>query len=158
VPGLDIAQFWEAFVTATGVTGATAVPEAWAFGPDSNPDLQTRLARLALSGIKRGTTSILADYQGEPLPRPGDHSIVLDGDGSPRCIIRTTGVEVCRFGDVDSAFARAEGEGDLSLTYWRRAHLDAFATQGRRICDDTRVVLQRFTVVWPPPTPPGGDE
>ncbi|CAA9414477.1 MAG: hypothetical protein AVDCRST_MAG22-2125 [uncultured Rubrobacteraceae bacterium] len=64
---------------------------------------------------------------GEPVARPGERSIILDGRGEPLCVVETTEVEVRRFDEVDEEFARDEGEGDLSLAYWREAHRRFFA-------------------------------
>ena len=77
-----------------------------------------------MSGKKTGTCSALWEWEaeGNPIPQPGLISIVLDGIGKPICIIETTEVLVCRFNAVDEEFAHAEGEGDLSLEYWREAH------------------------------------
>jgi uncharacterized protein YhfF len=43
------------------------------------------------------------DEEGKPMPAPGDLSVILDGAGVPRCVIRTTAVETRAFGDVDEA-------------------------------------------------------
>jgi uncharacterized protein YhfF len=63
-------------------------------------------------------------------------------------VIRTTGVEVRRFGDVDAEFAWTEGEGDRSLEYWREEHIRFFAAERRPFGEDTEVVLQRFELLW----------
>jgi uncharacterized protein YhfF len=64
-------------------------------------------------------------------------------------VIRTTAVEIRRFGDVDEAFAWDEGEGDRTLEWWRRAHLWFFKQQGIPIDDDTLMVLEHFELLWP---------
>jgi uncharacterized protein YhfF/predicted MFS family arabinose efflux permease len=145
-----IEAFWEGFARATGATGPYS---AWAFGNEAEPGLQTSLGRLVLEGPKRATAGVLEEYreEGEPLPRVGDHSVVLDGEGMPLCVIRTTRVEVRRFGEVDEEFAWVEGEGDRSLRWWRDAHLGAWARRGRAVDDDTLMVLERFELVWPLP-------
>ena len=104
-----------------------------------------------LHGPKRATTDLfeLLEQKGEPLPVVGSHSVVLDSRGEPVCIILTTSVEVRRFSDVDEEYAWTEGEGDRSLAYWRRAHAAYWASIGETADDDTRVVLERFTKVWP---------
>lgn len=147
-PSPDVEAFWREYSAATGASGSY---QAWAFGWDTDPDMQTALGRLVVDGDKRATTAVLADYEdeGEPLPRPGEHSVILDGHGVPLCIIRTTAVEVRRFGDVDEAFAHREGEGDRSLAWWREAHIAAFGRAGRVVVDDTLVVLETFDLVWP---------
>jgi uncharacterized protein YhfF len=52
---------------------------------------------------------------------------------------------------VDAEHARLEGEGDLSLEYWREVHRAFFtetATHARPVDDDMPVVLERFRVVY----------
>ena len=144
-----ISEFWRAFAKATGTDGPY---EAWAFGAEDDPDQQTRLGRLVLEGPKRATTGRLADYEdGEPLPQPGDYSVILDGAGAPLCIIETTRMEVRRFDDVDDDFAWTEGEGDRSLPWWRDAHEQFFAKVGTPVDAHTEMVLEWFDVVWPSP-------
>ena len=146
-----IEAFWSAFVAATGIDGPY---ESWAFGDPSLPDLATGLALLVRDGPKRATAGLASDYEDEngALPKVGDLSVILDGEGSPICVIRTTAVEFRRFGDVDEAFAWDEGEGDRTLEWWRRAHLWFFEQQGIPIDDDTLMVLEHFELLWPVPT------
>ena len=75
--------------------------------------------RAAGPGARRDTASSLWDYEaeGEPLPTAGDLSILLDGRGEPRAVLRTTDVHVAPFGEVGAGHARAEGEGDRSLAH-----------------------------------------
>ena len=146
-----IEAFWTAFTTATGVDGPY---ESWAFGDRSLPDLATELALLVRDGPKRATAGLASDYEdeNETLPKSGDLSVILDGEGSPICVIRTTAVEIRRFGDVDEAFAWDEGEGDRTLEWWRRAHLRFFEQQGIQIDEDALMVLEHFELLWPVPT------
>ena len=69
------------------------------------------------------------------------------------CIIRTSAVEIRVFGEVDDQFAWDEGEGDRSLEFWRRVHVEAFSRDGFVVEESTPVVLERFELVWPQ----GGD-
>ena len=142
-----VEDFWRSFVDATGIDGPHT---AWSFGND--PAMADELGILVRDGPKRATTSLLSWYEGddaEPLPRVGDLSVILDGRGSPLCVIRTTAVEVRPFGKVDEAFARIEGEGDRSLAHWRNAHVAFFAGEGRPVDDATPVVLETFELLWP---------
>lgn len=145
----EVAAFWADYTAATGATGPYT---AWGFGDDAKPDLMTRLGTLVRDGPKRATTSRLDDYgPDEPMPQPGDHSVILDGAGQPLCIIRTTSVETRPFGAVDEAFAWDEGEGDRTLASWRAGHEWYFQSIGEPVDDATFVVLERFAKVWPPP-------
>src|SRR4029077_3099747 len=101
----------------------SAVPEkyqglrSFAFG--DGPELADQLLDLVVKGIKTATCST----GDEPnTSTPGERWIVLDGRGRPACVIETTEVTYRRFGEVDTAFAYVEGEGDRSLAYWREAH------------------------------------
>jgi uncharacterized protein YhfF len=136
--------FWERFVEETGVDGPHAVS-----GFGTNP---TALGALILAGRKRATASAYSWYRddGHTMPGAGDLTVVVDSAGDPLCVIRTTAVEVRRFGHVDEEFAWAEGEGDRSLEYWRRAHIDFFASEGLPVRDETEVVLERFELLWWP--------
>ncbi|MGI9584179.1 MAG: ASCH domain-containing protein [Acidimicrobiia bacterium] len=139
--------FWNRFVSATGIDGPY---EAWAFGDDSRPELATQLALLVRDGPKRATAGLAAEYQqdNEPPPQVGDMSVILDGSGTPVCVIRTTEVRTTRLGDVDEAFAWDEGEGDRSLAWWKDAHIRFFADLGFTIDDDSEMMLERFELLW----------
>lgn len=161
-----IQEFWEAARVRTGVarvsvvTGpgvaATVPPPAWSFGDD--PRLADELLALVLDGRKTATSTSVAELEaaGEPQPRPGELSIVLDGAGEPRALIRTTRVDVVPFGQVDAEFARLEGEDDLSLEAWREGHERYFrrvlAGTGTEFSADLPLVLERFELLHPRPT------
>src|SRR5215831_12417193 len=76
--------------------------------------MATELADLVMAGIKRATASLARDYgEGrEPIPQPSDFVLMLDGEGRPRFIWRTTEVTIKPLSQVDEAFAWDEGEGD----------------------------------------------
>jgi uncharacterized protein YhfF len=143
-----IEEYWAEFVATTGIDGQH---ESWAFGDLSLPDLATKLALLVRDGPKRATAGLVAEFEPEddPVPSVGDLSIVLDGHGGPVCVIRTTQVEIRRFGDVDEAFAWDEGEGDRTLAWWRRAHIRFFERFGTSVDENTPMVLERFELLWP---------
>jgi len=142
-----VSEFWRSFVDATGIEGPYL---AEAFGSDA--ETADELGRLVRDGQKRATTSLMSSYEedDEPLPAVGDFSIVLDGRGTPLCVIRTISVEVRPFGLVDEAFAWVEGEGDRSLAYWHDAHVRFFVCLGTPVDDDTMVVLDTFELRWSP--------
>lgn len=91
------------------------------------PQLQDELAALVCSGRK--TASCGAVNRDAP-PAVGQLSLIEDSQGRPRCVIETLSVQTMRYCDVGTDFARAEGEGDLSLDYWQAAHRAYFARNG----------------------------
>lgn len=125
--------------------------EAWAFG--GAPD---KLARLVISGIKTATCSSLAlmDLEGEPMPKPGDHSVILDSADNAVCIIRTTRVYVETFRNVTEDLAFKEGEGNRSLDYWRHIHMEYFSevlgASGLPFDEDSELVCEEFELVYAP--------
>lgn len=136
-----------------GTFSAEAItPPSWAFG--DSPEMADELLELVLSGAKTGTASALWEYEvaDDPLPQAGELSIILDGRAHPRALISTTSVEVRPFSEVDAEHARSEGEGDLSLEFWREAHrkyFDRNAPEGGSTPDDLDVVLERFDLIFP---------
>ena len=134
-----------------GESGLTGDYEAWAFG--GAPD---KLARLVASGIKTATCSSLElmRYEGETIPKIGDHSVILNSAGDAVCIIRTTWVYVETFERVTEEHAFKEGEGDKSLDYWRRIHREFFTEElgavGLPFDEGSELVCEEFQVVYVP--------
>lgn len=93
------------------------------------------LISLIASKVKRSTCSLLWSWEhdGEPLPQEGDIEIVLGFRNRPVLLLRTTKVELVPFEKVSSEFAAAEGEGDLSLEFWRAEHWKFFSRECQRI-------------------------
>ena len=127
--------------------------EAFQFGDSAA--LADELGQLVLSGTKRATTGSVWSFEasGKRPPRPGDLSVVLDGQGAPLCIIETARVDVMPFDEVSAEFAAVEGEGDGSLAFWRQAHIAYFTREcqreGRTFSGGMAVACERFSVVWP---------
>ncbi|HYO37395.1 MAG TPA: ASCH domain-containing protein [Geodermatophilus sp.] len=118
--------------------------------------MATQLLGLVLAGTKRATVGLVRDSadDGEPLPRIGGHWVACDGDGAPRCVLRTVELRLGPLAGVDDAFAWDEGEGDRTRAWWITAHLAYFrrtcAARGRDWSDELELVFERFRVVWPP--------
>ena len=145
-----LADFW-ATARAAEPSLPPAVPGAWAFG--AGPAQADDLLALVLAGVKTATASALDDYDvdGEPVPRAGDASIVLDGRDRPRAVIVTSAVEILPFAEVTAEHAWAEGEGDRSLAHWRAVHEDFWRAQAAHPAGfrpDMPVVCERFRLVF----------
>ncbi len=61
-------------------------------------------------------------------------------------------MKVIPFNEVDKHHAYLEGEGDLSLAYWRRVHEEFFTKEFHEIneafYDELLVVCETFSVVY----------
>lgn len=119
--------------------------QAWSIG--DNPDMANELAALVIKGLKTASCGSLAAYLAEESPpKIGSHNIILNGQGVPVCVIRMLSLRLVRFSDVTQEFARKEGEGDLSLEYWRKEH-QAFFTREGSYSEDMELVAEEFEVV-----------
>src|SRR5690349_4904975 len=84
-----------------------------------SPQAATVGAALILDGIKTTTSSAYRDYPDGRIPFVGALSVLLDGAGCCRAIVETRRVEIIHFGEIDEDFARAYGEGDRTLEWFR---------------------------------------
>lgn len=148
---LVISNFWEAFKKKYPDAGDKYL--AWSFG--GTADQADRLAALVISGKKTATASLYQLYRwtNEPVPKVGDYNIILDGRQAPVCIIRTTKIEVVPFSEVTAEHAKLEGEGDLSLDYWREVHWEFFSEEAEaanhHFFETDPVVCEEFKLLWP---------
>lgn len=140
---MDAVRMWEQF----GVEGEY---ETWCFGADAD-----RLAELVFVGKKTATSSAYPIYVEEnaPLPKVGEYSIILDSHRNAVCIVRTTKVYIVPFNEVSPYHAYREGEGDLSLEYWREVHREFFIKEmnaiDKKFDEKMKVVCEEFEKVFP---------
>jgi uncharacterized protein YhfF len=153
VPDPEVLEaFVAGFRAATGHRGPLG-----RFAFDDTPAEQTALGLLVLEGPKRATAGLHAGggAAGDPTAVVGQHDVVLDGAGTPLCVVRTEEVRTVPFAERDPAFAWDEGEGDRSLRHWTDVHVGyltrSAADRGETFGETTLVDLERFVVVHPEP-------
>lgn len=126
--------------------------EAWSFC--FGGEVGDELAILVLEGKKKATASLhcLYELEEDELPKEGDLNIILDGNGTAKCVIETKVVQLVPFNQVTERFAVAEGEGDLSLEYWKTEHKKYFVEElkeyGKSFDENMLVVCEEFEVVY----------
>jgi uncharacterized protein YhfF len=147
-----VQALWQRCCDATGADPSSLVA-ADQFG--DSPAMADELLALVLAGTKTATAGLARDFtaRGEAVPAPGEHWVVLDGRGAPRCVLRTVEVRVGPLSSVDDAFAWDEGEGDRTRASWLSGHRRFFLRQGERegIPFDEEhdlVVFERFDLVF----------
>ena len=151
---ISVNIMWENYLKSINETVANSVKtyEAWAFGADA--ESANALSALVLEGKKTATSSLHCLYadEGEALPEENAYSIILDGNGEAQCVIRTTQVNIMPFNEVTETFAKTEGEGDLTLEYWRKVHeaffSDALEKMDKTFNENMLVVCETFEVVY----------
>jgi uncharacterized protein YhfF len=149
-----IKTYWQNFLSTfppdSPYHSKTFTSEGWG----DSPEMADELGGLVAQGIKTGTCSALWEWEAESesIPDKGLVTIVLDGKDEPLCIVETTEVTICNYNEVHADFARAEGEGDLSLAYWREAHKNYFSRTlpkiGKEFSEEMPLVCERFRVIY----------
>ena len=109
----------------------------WSFGIDNE-----NLIDLVLTGKKKATTSL---YTGE-LPIIGEESIICFSDGSYACIVKTIDYKIMKFNEMTEENAKLEGEGNLTLDYWRKAHYDFFKSLDSSFSEESKIIFEIFEV------------
>jgi uncharacterized protein YhfF len=119
-----IEAYWQKFLSTLPEDSPYHTKTYSEGGYGDSPELMDELIQLVLEGKKTATCGSLWEWEAEekPIPKIGDVWVELDGSGNPVCITETVEVTIRNYNEVDADFARAEGEGDLSLNYWRDAH------------------------------------
>ena len=148
-PAID--AFWKRFLKSYGISNHPC-PVVFYFC-DNRHDADT-CAALVVAGIKQATapSKWWFDKHKEGLPHVGEYSVITNWSGEPQAVIQTTAVMVVPFGQVDAAFAYAEGEGDRSLAEWQRVHRSYYAREigcnESKITVYFKVVCHRFRCIF----------
>lgn len=151
----DAKRFWDAYVESLEPDARPVRPVVTA-SMAGDERVADALLQLYLDGTKHAGSGLVEEYTqtGEALPRVGDYWIILDAKQAPRCIVRTSRVLTHPFRDVPEEIAIAEGEGDLSLAYWRQAHRWFYAPYleclGIDDLEQALVLTELFDVVYRP--------
>lgn len=150
----SVDYIWENYLKSLGENRNNTDKQysTWCFG--SNKKEAAELAELVKKGTKRGTTSLYYwyEYEKEPLPLPGEYSVIVNWEGEAQCIIKTTKVTLLPFKDVTEELAKIEGEGDKSLEHWRDVHIRFFTEEMKdevkQFTEDMIVVFEEFELVF----------
>ena len=146
-------DLWTEFRSVESSVDPATAYQVWYFG--NTREVAADLAGLVLSRSKTATASAVEmnRIQPENAPQHDGYSVVTDFDDHPLCVIQTTEIRHVPFLEVDPDFAAAEGEGDLSLEYWRRVHWDYFTREaeqfGFEFDERSLVCCERFRLLFP---------
>jgi uncharacterized protein YhfF len=146
-------ELWSLYVERMlgGWSPPTRDVDVWSFG--DRPEMAAQLVHLVVCGDKRVTIGWIdaARASGTPLARPGGVSVVTDGFGYPRAVLRSACVEERPFHAIDAVTAAGEGEGDLSYGDWREGHVAYFTAEAARhrltFTDDALISIETFDVL-----------
>jgi uncharacterized protein YhfF len=149
-----VKEIWKKYLSMIGEnindTGKTY--ESWYFC--NNEKDANELAGLVKKGIKRATASLYCMYEieNEPVPEVGDYVVITNWKGIAQCIIQITNINIIPFKEVTEEFAAKEGEGDKTLSFWRKVHRKFFTLAlkecNKKFSEDMLVICEEFEVVY----------
>ena len=113
--------------------------EKWKFGINND-----ELVKLVMRGKKTATSYL---YDENDLPVVGDESTICFNDGSSACVVKTLDFKIIKFKDMTGDFSKMEGEGDLSLEYWKKVHYKYFKDLNNDFNEDSLIVFEMFEVI-----------
>ena len=149
----NIERYWQKYLSTlpsdSPYHSETYVAESWG----DSPALADELGELIIQGVKTATCSALWSWEAEGNPVPERYiTVALNGNGEPFCIVETYEITIRKYNEVDADFAREEGEGDLSLNYWREAHKNYFSRVlpkiGKEFSENMSLVCERFRIIY----------
>lgn len=115
--------------------------ESWKFEDD-------KLFYLVKNGKKIATCYI---YNNEDLTDINEYSVLVNQNGKKRLLLKTEKITIRSFKEVDDIHAKKEGEGDLSLKYWKEVHKDFFTKELKeknlQFSEELLLVLEDFKVI-----------
>tara|TARA_R110002051_G_scaffold141266_3_gene214264 strand:- start:223 stop:681 length:459 start_codon:yes stop_codon:yes gene_type:complete len=119
-------NMWGDFLKAHLEFAFEHTPQVYHFS-DNEKDANFNL-ELVLAGVKKANSHSLLglQLQKKTLPKRGDFSVLTDWDGKARCIVRTTSVRMVPYFSVTAEHAKMEGNGDGSLSDWKKSYWDLF--------------------------------
>ena len=150
----SIEAYWKQFLASLPPDSPHHTKTYTAEGWGDDPEMADELGALIAQEVKTATCSALWEWEveGNPIPEVGYITIVLDGRDEPLGIVETIEISIRKYNEVDADFAREEGEGDLSLDYWRKAHKNYFSRVlrkiGKEFSEEMPLVCERFQVIY----------
>ena len=145
--------YWDRFISGLPLNSRPLNPNISASFA-GNKEITDELLNLYLIGKKTAGSSIVEDFvsAGDELPQIGNYWIFLNSKEEPSCILKTVDIKIHKFNEVPLEIAIAEGEGDLSLEYWRKVHSDLYTpflnAWGLKEIADATVITEFFNVVY----------
>lgn len=150
----SVLKMWKDFLESTGENIDETEKEYSTWHFEITEKGANNLVELVVSGVKKATAASLwvEEHDNGNIPKEGDYSIITNWDGIAKCIIQTKRVNIVPYNQVTEEFARIEGEGDLSLDYWREVHAIYYTKEceriGMKFIQEMPVICEEFDVVF----------
>ena len=105
------------------------------------------IAKLVIDGEKVGTFSLpwLHAKHPELKPEIGEFIIQTTYDWAPKALLKTVGLELVTFKDIDASYTALDGPGVRDLDVWRGVHTKHWngllEPHGKSVANDMPVVV-----------------
>ncbi len=149
-----VKEMWKKYLSTIGenINNSGKTYESWYFC--NNEKDANELAGLVKKGIKKATASLycLYEIENELIPEVGDYAVITNWKGVAQSIIQITSINTIPFKEVTEELAAKEGEGDKTLSFWRKVHRKVFTLElkeySKKFSEDMLVVCEEFAVVY----------
>ena len=148
----SVEKIWKDFISINHQYHKLKTPESFFFC-DNKKDAD-ECAELVFNRIKQATAGSLWSYEknNTDFPKKGDLFIVTDWEGNAKAIIETTNIKQVPFNKITPEFAKTEGEGDKSLSYWKKVHWDYFSREmaeyGEKPSKEMIIICEYFKIIY----------
>jgi len=148
----SVESLWSEFLDKNPDNKGKEVPISFYFC-DNKKDAD-ECANLVVKNIKRATATSLWWFEknNEPLPKIGDQYIVTDWDGNAKSVIEVIKVKETPYNQITAEFAQTEGEGDKSLSYWKKVHKAYYSREmepfNEKFDENMIIVCEYFKTIY----------
>ncbi|MFT5647714.1 MAG: hypothetical protein ACI976_002408 [Aureispira sp.] len=148
----SVPALWFSFVADNIEHCHTSMPESFCLGIDK--EHADNCAMLITANLKTASSGALTSYLNYQvgIPVAEDLAIITNWAGEAQCIIRTTEVDIIPFDEISEDHALKEGEGDQSLSEWKKTHWEFFSNDlanfGELPEEDMMVVCEDFEIIY----------
>jgi uncharacterized protein YhfF len=145
-----VAKFWNACIAALpqhNLAGKSYALRCIGTSPEMNAAILDNIAQ----GKKVGTFPLPLQLEklGEKLPQPGDLTIQLKLDGTPRLLVQTTQVDTLPFRALTAEHTAIDGPTVRPLDIWRKIHIPYYtaimAEYGLPFSEDVPICIEKFS-------------
>jgi DNA-binding CsgD family transcriptional regulator/uncharacterized protein YhfF len=145
-------KLWRRFCRHEGLEAESYLVTRFRTPPEMAEELLARM----FAGATRALTAPMHYFgvgREEPLPVPGEYTMLVDRHGRPRVIWRTSRVKVAPLSTVENAFIWQSGLDGCDRADWLRLRHDEFTRQGEAydfpIASAVETLFENIEVVWP---------
>ncbi len=150
-----LAAFWQAVKAAVP---NFVIPQRFAIRCiGTTPEMNATILNLIARGEKTGTFPLPFQLEklGEALPQPGDLTVQVKIDGTPRALVRTTSTELVAFKNITEQHTAIDGPSVRTLETWRKIHIPYYtnmmAGYGATFSEDIPLCVERFECIYATP-------